>query len=81
MDFSIGAYDKASSSVPVVFTHQGIVHARSVNAVLTDKGAYDRSATRERVEQVGNGVAVKIEAGVITNAPPASSPETESEAS
>lgn len=69
MKTSIGTFDKVTSSVPVTFTHNDIAHNRSVNAVLTDKGAYDRIATKDRVDQVALGVAVKIEAGVITNPP------------
>ncbi|MFT3967910.1 MAG: hypothetical protein QM690_18730 [Sphingobium sp.] len=69
MEISIGAYDKDSRTVPVTFTHGGVTHARSVNAVLKENGNYDRAATKDRVDKVALGVEVKIAAGVITNAP------------
>lgn len=70
MEIKIGAYNKDTRSVPVTFTSGDIVHKRDVNAVHNAKGAYDKAATKERVDQVGTGVANKIAAGAITNAPP-----------
>jgi hypothetical protein len=66
MKFTIGKFDAANRSVPVTFTHNGVRHKRSVNATLTEAGAYDAEATRETVAQVADGVAYKIEIGAIT---------------
>lgn len=74
MKISIGSYDVNSRSVPVTFTEGDIIHRRSVNAVLNDKGAYDRAATKARVDEVAAGVAVKIAAGAIGNEPEAPLP-------
>lgn len=67
MKTSIGPFDAARQAVPVTFTEGDIVHKRDVNAILKADGSYDRVATKERVDQVAMGVAVKIAAGVITN--------------
>lgn len=68
---SIGTYNTATKRVPVTFSLGSVIHTRDVNAVLKDGGTYDRTATKDRVDQVALGVAVKIAAGVITNPPPA----------
>lgn len=63
---TISGYDAAARTVDVKFASGEIVHRRSVNAVLTADGEYDAEATAARVEEVGLGVAVKIELGVIS---------------
>ena len=68
MQTDIGPYDPDTRTVPVTFTLGDLVHKRGVNACLKD-GAYDQSATADRVAQVARGVAVKIELGVITDQP------------
>lgn len=75
--FKIGKYDAETRDVPVTFTSGEIVHPRRVNAVLKANGTYDAAATREQVQQVANGVAAKIAAGVITNPPPEPVPAAE----
>ena len=65
MDITIGKFDAATKTVPVVFAEGGVTHRRTVNAVLKD-GGYDKAATRARVEEVGAGVAHKIAIGVIS---------------
>lgn len=67
---SIGKFDPDTRSVPVTFTSGSIVHKRSVNAVLKADGSYDKAGTKTRVDEVGLGVAHKIDLGVITNPPP-----------
>lgn len=67
MKTTIGKFDKASGTVPVTFEHNGVTHLRPVNACLAAAGKYDPDATAARVEDVARGVAVKIEAGVLTN--------------
>jgi len=71
LTIKIGAFNTETRSVPVTFTKGEIVHKRDVNAVLKDDGSYDRAATKARVEEVAQGVAHKIDLGVITNPPPA----------
>lgn len=66
MKFTIGKFDAANRSVPVTFSHGGVRHKRTVNASLTADGAYDAAATRETVAQVADGVAHKIDLGVIS---------------
>lgn len=73
MKTTIGAYNAATRSVLVTFTHGGIVHRRSVNAVLTANGGYDKAATKARVEEVASGVEAKIACGAIVASTP--SPE------
>lgn len=70
MKITIGAYDPASRSVPVSFKDGGFVHERRVNAVLDAAGAYDKAATKARVDEVALGVAAKRAAGVLDVAPP-----------
>ncbi|GMM59909.1 hypothetical protein [Novosphingobium pituita] len=65
----IGAYDRATRTVPVTFTSGAIVHDRRVNAVLNDDGRYDQAATQARVAQVALGVAHKIAVGAIAAQP------------
>jgi hypothetical protein len=66
---SIGAFDAATRNVPVTFTYAGVTHQREVNAVLDATGAYDAQGTAQRVDAVARGVKVKVDLGVITNAP------------
>lgn len=66
----IGTFNVETRTVPVTFTSGEIVHKRDVNAVLKNDGSYDRAATKARVEEVAQGVAHKINLGVITNPPP-----------
>lgn len=72
----IGAYNEETRCVPVTFTAGDIKHKRDVNAVHDESGAYDKAATKERVAQVGAGVAHKIAVGVITNTPASATDET-----
>ena len=67
----IGKFDPETRQVPVTFTSGEIVHKRQVNAVLNADGAYDAAATKQRVSEVADGVAHKIDLGIITNPPPA----------
>ena len=71
----IGKFDPETRSVPVTFTSAEIVHKRSVNAVLKDDGSYDKTGTAARVEEVAQGVAHKIAAGIIAVPKPESPPE------
>ncbi len=64
MKTKIGALDKASVTVDVLFTKGERSLRRAVNAVMTDAGDYDRAATKARVEDVARGVAAKMEAGL-----------------
>jgi hypothetical protein len=64
MDYTIGAFDPISKSVPVTFTKGGEEYPRAVNAALRD-GAYDPVGTEERVQEVGLGMEAKVAAGVI----------------
>ncbi len=66
LKIKIGAYDATTRSVPVTFTSGEIKHMRSVNAVLKGDGAYDKAATKARVDEVARGVAHKIGLGVLT---------------
>ncbi|MGV3511889.1 MAG: hypothetical protein ACO1OX_07775 [Novosphingobium sp.] len=66
METSIGKFNPATGTVPVLFTHEGVKHRRAVNACLDDHGNYDRAATRARVAEVALGVANKIAAGRLT---------------
>ncbi len=66
LKIKIGAFDANTRSVPVTFTSGEIKHERSVNAVLKADGAYDKAATKTRVDEVARGVAHKIGLGVLT---------------
>lgn len=61
----IRKFDPATRTVPVTFTHAGVTHRRTVNAVLDDQGEYDRDATRARVDEVAVGVQNKIDRGIL----------------
>ncbi len=77
MKITTGAYDPATKSVKATFAEGDVRHSRMVNAVLDDAGAYDKAATRARVDEVGRGVAAKMAIGVIgpdTPAPPVPMP-------
>lgn len=55
MKITIGKFDPANATVPVIFKQEGKTHSRAVNAVLAQDGSYDRSATirtirMERIE-------------------------------
>jgi hypothetical protein len=76
MKITIGGYDADTRTVPVTFEHQGVTHARSVNACHDADGGYDASATADRVAQVALGVAAKIAVGAIAN-PPEDEPAAE----
>lgn len=65
MKISIGRFDPATSTVPVTFEADGVVHSRRVNAVLDVAGKYDRAATAVRVDEVALGVAAKIACGAL----------------
>jgi len=66
MQIKIGRFQAVDGSVRVTFTDGDFTHTRTVNAVLTADGSYDRAATRERVAQVAMGVQAKRGAGVFT---------------
>jgi len=65
MKTSIGKFDAATRSVLVTFEHAGVTHKRNVNACLDADGGYDKAATKDRVAEVAQGVAHKIDLGVI----------------
>lgn len=69
MEITIGDYDEQTRQVTVTFEHQDVTFTRLVNAYLDENGDYDEEATAARCEEVGRGVIVKIEAGIIQNAP------------
>lgn len=77
MKTTIGAFDPTSRTVTVVFEYDGVTHKRPVNACLNDKGRYDAKATAARIADVANGVKAKVDAGVLTNAPPVPDPVPE----
>ena len=59
--------------IEVTFTEDATTpnttHTRSVNVCFAADGTtYDEAATDARIVEVGNGIAHKITAGVITNA-------------
>ena len=74
MKITIGKFDKDAGTVTVTFAQDGKVHTRQVNAAVTAAGKLDSKATRDRVEQVGRGVARKFELGLLAD------PETSVEA-
>lgn len=66
MLYDFDAPSVGSQQVTVYFFKDSVyVHSRNVNAVF-DGQTYDPIATEDRVAEVANGVAVKIDAGVIT---------------
>lgn len=69
MEIKIGTYNEEQRSVAVTFRQSNVVHERQVNACHDESGAYDASATSQRIEEVARGVANKIALGVITAAP------------
>lgn len=66
MRVSVGKFDPETRTVAVTFKEGSIVHRRSVNAVLDDKGEYDQKATKLIIDQQEAGVAEKIRLGVIS---------------
>jgi len=62
--------ESACRDIKVKFTcsDSGCIHERSVNVCFDGDGAYDHEATLVRVGEVANGVAHKIDCGVISNA-------------
>ncbi len=71
----IGAYDATTRTVAVTFTAGLFVHRRTVNAVLTDAGSYDATATKARVADVARGVAQKMELRLLDNEEVVTAPE------
>ena len=69
MKTTIHGYDADKRTVSVTFDHEGVSHTRDVNACHDQEGGYYKPTTEARVNEVAAGVAVKIEAGVITNPP------------
>lgn len=65
MNITIGKFDRATGTVPVTFEENGKSHSRNVNAVIGEGGKYDRTATKARVMEVAQGVAIKFAAGLI----------------
>lgn len=53
-------------NVTFTSTDPALTHERTVNAVFDADGLYDSDATEQRVQEVANGVANKIQVGVIT---------------
>lgn len=66
----MGAFDPDTRQVLVKFTMDDVEHTRSVNAVLTEDGEFDREGTEERIAELSRGVAEKIRLGVIRNPEP-----------
>jgi len=64
MNYEYYVADETPTIATVRFEEGGAVHIRSVSAVFTD-GEMDVDATEKRIEEVGRGVSVKIELGVI----------------
>lgn len=69
MKTTIAKFDPTTRTVSVTFTHNGIIHRRPVNAVLDANGAYDKAGTARRVSEVAEGVAHKMDLGLIGPAP------------
>lgn len=67
MRITVGGFDATTRTVPVTFSHDGVTHRRRVNALIDESGAYDRAATRARVNDVAAGVAEKIAAGLFAD--------------
>lgn len=68
MKYTITAPVKDETTVQVVFFEESapdLVFKRTVNAVFTEQGLYDEEATHERVAQVADGVANKLQVGAI----------------
>jgi hypothetical protein len=65
MKTTIGKLDAAAKTVPVTFVYNDVKHERPVNACFDEDGKYDAEATKARVAEVANGVAHKIDIGVI----------------
>lgn len=65
ISYQISKFAADRRTVSVTFTSGEIVHKRDVNAVVDGQGAYDKAATKTRVEDVARGVAQKIELGII----------------
>jgi hypothetical protein len=69
INITIGKFDRATGTVPVVFEQAretGIKrHARDVNAVIGADGRHDRAATVARVNDVAAGVANKFALGLL----------------
>lgn len=77
METTIGDFNSDTRTVPVTFTAGDVVHSRDVNACLDDDGGFDEAATKERVDQVAQGVAHKIAVGAICKTEPAPVPESD----
>lgn len=69
LNIAIGKFDKDTGTVPVTFTcpDSGRAHSRAVNAALDARGRLDRTATRNRVQEVAAGIADKFAAGLLGN--------------
>lgn len=65
INITIGKFDRATGTVPVVFEQDGKSHSRTVNAVIRADGRHDRAATEARVNEVAAGVAHKFAAGLL----------------
>lgn len=70
MNISIGDFDAETGTVPATFNHAGVLHQRTVNAVLDEEGEFDVAGTAARIQEVARGVAEKIALGVIRNPEP-----------
>ena len=70
MKITIGRMDPNTRQVPVTFKEGDVEHKRHVNAVLKANGSYDAGATKVRVGEVAQGVAYKINLGLLSNPVP-----------
>ena len=61
---TMGKYDPETRTVAATYAVGDVTHSRPVNAVLKPDGSFDKAATRQRVEDVGRGVAHKVAAGL-----------------
>ena len=65
MKITVGRFDAATCTVPVIFELGDKSHSRAVNAVIGDDGKHDRAATMARVDEVAAGVANKFALGLL----------------
>ena len=65
MKITVGRFDAATCTVPVIFELGDKSHSRAVNAVIGDDGKHDRAATMARVDEVAAGVANKFAESVV----------------
>lgn len=61
--------DLDAGTVEVRFSHAGVSHTRDVRLVRFPDGTLDQAATEDRIQQLADGIAVKIDAGAIQPVP------------